>query len=239
MSDRADNRLPGAIPTLTRAEVRDLDRRAITELGISSLVLMENAGRGAADVLCSFGIAGPVAIACGKGNNGGDGFVVARHLALRGYAVRTLVFAEPNELSSDAAANANILARSKMHIDWLGESAAARSALDSLRTVEPKPAWIVDALLGTGATGDPREPIAGVIDQLNATAIPIFALDVPSGLDCDTGVASNPTIRAAHTCTFAAYKPGLLVPQAAPFVGRIHVADIGVLVGLLGAKKVG
>src|SRR5213596_202481 len=95
---------------LSRAEVRDIDRRAIDEYGMSGLVLMENAGRGCADVLCQIGCRGPVAVVCGKGNNAGDGFVIARHLDLRGVPVKVVLLGPPAELRGDAAANYAILA---------------------------------------------------------------------------------------------------------------------------------
>ena len=88
-------------------------------------------------------------------------------------------------------------------------------------------AWIVDALLGTGSHGDPRPPLDAVIDQLNAHPAMKLAVDLPSGLDCDTGVASRHTVRAQHTCTFVAQKPGFLQPDAGAYTGQVHVLDIG------------
>src|SRR5262245_39006607 len=96
---------------LTRAQVREVDRRAIEVYGLSGLVLMENAGRGCVDVLASLGCRGPVAVVCGKGNNAGDGFVIARHLDLRGIAVKVLLLGSPADLRGDAAANYAIIAR--------------------------------------------------------------------------------------------------------------------------------
>ena len=87
--------------------------------------------------------------------------------------------------------------------------------------------WLVDALLGTGAKGEPRPPFDAVISQMNAHAAPILAVDLPSGLDADSGQASSQTIRAAHTCTFVAHKPGFLVSGADAFTGQVHVLDIG------------
>ena len=185
---------------------------------------MENAGRGVADVLCRLGIAGPVVICCGKGNNAGDGFVVARHLDLRGHAVRVLLWGDPDQLAGDAAANFQILAKTDVPIEVFGPSHDA-ARLDKLLDLS---AWIVDALLGTGARGEPRPPMDAVIDQLNAASAPTLAIDLPSGLDCDTGQPSSHTIRAAETCTFIAAKTGLLAPEAAPYIGRLHVLDIGV-----------
>ena len=209
---------------LSRDQTRQVDRLAVEEYGFSGLVLMENAGRGVTDVLCRLGVAGTAVVCCGKGNNAGDGFVIARHLDLRGHAVRVLLWAKPDELTGDAAANFQILAKTDVPIEIFGgahDPERLAKALDGA-------AWIVDALLGTGARGEPRPPFDAVIEQLNAAAAPRLAVDLPSGLDCDTGVPASRTIRAAETCTLLAAKPGLLQPTAAPYVGRLHVCDIGV-----------
>lgn len=213
----------GEIRTLTREQVREFDRRAVDEYGISGLVLMENAGRGATDVLCEQGISGPVAVCCGRGNNAGDGFVIARHLDLRGYDVRVMLWCEPDDLQGDAAANYAVLERCGVPIDVFG----TRHDADRLCQCLNGAAWIVDALLGTGARGEPRPPYDAVIDQLNSHDTSIMAVDLPSGLDCDTGVAAQQTIRATHTCTFVAAKPGLVASEAEPYVGELHVLDIG------------
>lgn len=212
------------LPVLTRAQSRRLDALAVDRYGMSSLILMENAGRGLADRLEQLGIAGPVVICCGRGNNAGDGFVLARHLDLRGYAVSVLLWGRGEQLRGDAAANFQILRKSDISIDEFGD-AHDPAHLD---TRLQQAAWIIDALLGTGVQGEPRPPLDSVIDQINAAAIPVLAVDVPTGLDCDTGLASAHTIRAAHTCTFAAAKPGFLKPEAKPFLGELHVCDIGV-----------
>jgi NAD(P)H-hydrate epimerase len=210
--------------TFTRQQSRRVDQLAEQEFGFCGLVLMENAGRGVADVLCRLGIAAPVVICCGKGNNAGDGFVIARHLDLRGHAVRVLLWAEPAELIGDAAVNFNILAKTDVPIEVFGGNHDAARLSELLADA----GWIVDALLGTGARGEPRPPIDAVIDQLNAAGVPLLAVDLPSGLDCDTGVPAKHTIRAAETCTFVAAKTGFAAPQAAPYVGRVHVLNIGV-----------
>ena len=208
----------------TREQSRMVDQLAVREFGFCGLVLMENAGRGVADVLCRLGIAGPVVICCGKGNNAGDGFVIARHLDLRGHRVRVLLWADPEELTGDAAANFHILTKTDVPIEVFD------AAYDAARlsTLLADAAWIVDALLGTGARGEPRPPIDAVIDQLNAAAAPKLAVDLPSGLDCDTGQPAGHTIRAAETCTFVTAKAGFSAPAAAAYVGRLHVLDIGV-----------
>jgi NAD(P)H-hydrate epimerase len=208
---------------LNREQSRRVDRLAAEEFGLSGLVLMENAGRGVADVLCGLGIAGPVVICCGKGNNAGDGFVIARHLDIRGHAVRVLLWAEPAELTGDAEVNFNILKKTTVPIEIFGN----RHDPERLAKFLSDAAWIVDALLGTGARGEPRPPLDAVIDQLNAAAAPKLSVDLPSGLDCDTGVAARHTIRASETCTFVSAKPGFFVPGAEQYVGRLHVLDIG------------
>lgn len=215
--------------TLTREQSRLVDRLAIEEYGMTGLVLMENAGRGVADVLCGLGIAGPVVICCGKGNNAGDGFVIARHLDLRGHRVRVLLWAETGELSGDAAANFRILQKTDVPIEIFGNRHDAARLDIFLKDA----AWIVDGLLGTGARGEPRAPLDAVIDQLNAASAPKLAIDLPSGLDCDIGEAASHTIRAVETCTFVTAKPGFLVPAALPYVGRLHVLDIGQPRGLV------
>lgn len=221
---------------LNRQQTRDVDRRAVAEYGMSSLVLMENAGRGVADLLCRLGTTGPVVICCGKGNNAGDGFVVARHLDLREVHVRVLLWADVDDLSDDAAANFGILQQAAVPMELFGnqhdEIRLARQLADAQ--------WAVDALLGTGSKGVPRPPLDAVIEQLNDSQVPIVAVDLPSGLDCDTGEAAPTTIRACHTCTFLAAKPGFFAPSAKAYTGELHILDIGAprrLVESIAAKK--
>ena len=145
---------------LTREQVREVDRRAILEYGMTGLVLMENAGRGCADLLCEQGINGPVAICCGKGNNAGDGFVVARHLDARGHDVRILLFCDPAELACDAAANYQTLEAAGLPIGCCPDGDYESWLSAQLAGVD----WIVDALLGTGARGEPRPPLDAVLD---------------------------------------------------------------------------
>jgi NAD(P)H-hydrate epimerase len=213
---------------LTRSQVRSVDQRAIDDYGMSGLVLMENAGRGCVDELISLGVSGPVVIACGKGNNGGDGFVIARHLDNRGFEVRVLHFGDAVELKGDALANYNILVSAAVPIEQFAGTPLDADALERIHSCLASANLIVDALLGTGATGAPREPLATAIRLINDAAAPKLAIDIPSGLDCDSGEAANPTVIADHTCTFVAMKPGLLSPSAARYCGTLHVIDIGV-----------
>lgn len=219
---------------LTRSHVRDVDRRAIDEYGMSGLVLMENAGRGCVAVLESLHAEGPVVVACGKGNNGGDGFVIARHLDNRGIEVRVLVFCDPTTLTGDARANFEILSQTDVPIDAFSDAPLDDESQRRIQTQLHTAKWIVDALLGTGATGAPREPLATAIRLINAPPGKKLAIDIPSGFDCDTGVAAEPTVTADHTCTFVALKPGMLRPEAKRHCGMVHVVDIGVPRKLLG-----
>ena len=212
---------------LTRAQVRAFDKYAIEHLGIPSVVLMENAGRGVAQVLHVLGIRGPVVIACGKGNNGGDGLVIARHLANAGCDVSVLLFARPSELSPDAAIQWNVVQKMRL------PAQIALQPLDemTLATSFAKAEWIVDALFGTGLTGPVRSPFDRIITLINGSPARVLAVDIPSGLDADTGEPLGPTIRAEHTVTFVAPKLGFRNPAAAAFTGQVHVADIGVVTG--------
>ncbi|TMQ30389.1 MAG: NAD(P)H-hydrate epimerase [Planctomycetota bacterium] len=215
---------------LSRDEVRELDRRAISEFGMPGVVLMENAGRGAAELLRSLGVHGRIAICCGKGNNGGDGFVIARHLSNALLPVRVLLFAEPGELTGDAACNYGILAKAGADIRSFPVGKLDGAALSAeLTTAE----WIADALFGTGLTGPVRPPFHEIIKAINASDARVLAVDIPSGLDCDTGLATEPTVRAHHTATFAALKKGFANPAASAWLGQVHLVDIGVPRGLL------
>ncbi len=217
--------------TLTREQVGQVDEIAIKRYGMSGLVLMENAGRGVADVMCSIGIQGHVVICCGKGNNAGDGFVIARLLQSRGHEVLILSCAKPGGFSGDAKVNHDIAVLGGLPIEYIdrdfGDWARLERELDAAD-------WIVDGLLGTGAAGRPRPPMGDLITCCNSTnQARKMALDLPSGLDCDTGRIQNPTFRATHTCTFVAAKPGLLVDDAKQVVGELSVVDIGVPAKLL------
>jgi NAD(P)H-hydrate epimerase len=209
---------------LSREQVRAIDRRAIEEFGVPGLVLMENAGRGAAGVLLSLGARGPVVVCCGKGNNGGDGSVIARHLDNRAAPVRVLLFARAEELTGDAAINYDILRRSGVPTEARGGQPVAGEALRrELAAAE----WVVDALFGTGLAGAVRPPFDAVIGAINASGAKVLAVDIPSGLDCDTGEPLGATVRAQHTVTFVAMKKGFARPAAREWLGQVHVADIG------------
>lgn len=213
------------IPPLTRDQVRRVDAVAIADYGMSGLVLMENAGRGAAETIDHIVPDGRVVIFCGKGNNGGDGYVIARHLQLFGRDVVVVMLADSKELSGDAAVNAAIAAKAEIPIETFdGDGVPDRLSKGDV---------IVDCLLGTGTVGDPRGDFATAINLANAAESVRIAIDIPSGLDCDTGVPATPTFLADHTITFVAAKVGFENASAKPYVGRIHEIGIGVPAKLL------
>ena len=223
---------------LTRDQVRAVDLRAIEAYGLPGIVLMENAGRNAAHLLMAvaardrFDRPLRVTIGCGRGNNGGDGFVIARHLENLGAEVKLLLACDPAAYRGDAAANHAVAVRAGIAIEPL-ESAPVEAWSAALAGSD----WIVDALLGTGAVGAPRGGIATAIEAINRTRAAnarvdqrpgVFAVDIPSGLDCDTGVAAGDCIRADATATFVARKIAFDAPGARAFTGAVHVLDIGV-----------
>jgi NAD(P)H-hydrate epimerase len=217
---------------LSREEVRGIDRRAAEECALPTLILMENAGRGAAAWLRDQASAVPsgpatrVVIACGPGNNGGDGGVVARHLDAWGFTTQVVWFAPAARLRGDAATQWNILARSEIdQASWSDQDAADPARLDTLFSGAD---WIVDGLLGTGLTRPVEGILRAVIEAINRSGKPILALDLPSGLDADTGQPLGAAIRARATATFVAPKLGFNAPGAHDYTGTPFVVDIGV-----------
>lgn len=210
---------------LSREEVREIDRRAIEEFGMPGIVLMENAGRGAAELLVRLGIHGRVMICCGKGNNGGDGFVIARHLDNHGVSVQVVLFAKPEDLTGDAAINYQTISRSGLPIEvFSGTSDVLKASAPCFATAE----WIVDALFGTGLAGPLRAPMNQVVQAINDSRARVLAVDIPSGLDCNTGQPLGATVQAEHTATFVALKKGFANPAAKKWLGQVHAIDIGI-----------
>lgn len=208
------------------AQMRAADRAATERLGVPSLVLMENAGRGVAELIrARLGARrGFVAIVCGSGANGGDGFVVARHLAQRGVAARVLLCAPVERLAGDAALNLAALQRAgNVSI----EDGSAWADAGAWRARLAGSVAVVDAIFGIGL----RDAIAGVpaaaLEAMNELDALKVAVDVPSGLDADTGMARGPVFRADVTATMGARKLGLVLDAAAP-VGDVEVIDLGV-----------
>jgi len=215
-------------PVLSRSQMRAFDAHA-TARGVPSLVLMENAGRGATDVLvrelCGGDPTGArVTVVCGTGNNGGDGLVVARRLAVLGASPVVVVVGDATRASTDARANLEA---------WRGIGGQVRelpagASLSVLDAALAAAEVIVDALFGTGLDRPVEGFLAQVIAALNASPARRFALDLPSGLDADTGATLGVAVEATMTATFAYPKVGLWTPNGARLAGRVHVVDIGV-----------
>ncbi|MDI6843591.1 MAG: NAD(P)H-hydrate dehydratase [Anaerosomatales bacterium] len=207
-------------PVLLAKDVRDLEQHAVASGQSDLATLMERAGAAVADVATRMAADGAILVVCGGGNNGGDGWVAARllHALGRDVAVATLV--DPDTLP-EPACSAAIAARDS-GVSWTGPTDA-----ESIRRLVRKAALVVDAVLGIGLKGPVRDATAEVLSEIAACERPILAVDVPSGVDADTGALLGPVPRASVTVTFTALKPGLLMYPAAAYAGDIRVADVG------------
>lgn len=207
----------GGFVYLTADEMAEADRIAIEEFGINVTVLLENAGLQAgmlARKMLGGNVEGKrVFCVAGKGNNGGDGLVAARHLHNWGAKVRVVLGAEKKDVRDVPAKQLRIL--EKMGVEIEGPAAGFGGA-----------DLIVDSLLGYGSRGDPREPVAGLIRSINLSGIPVLAVDVPSGLDATTGQPNEPCVVANATVTFGLLKTGFLNQESRRFVGELYLADI-------------
>ncbi|MBN1612333.1 MAG: NAD(P)H-hydrate dehydratase [Polyangiaceae bacterium] len=219
---------------LSGQQMRQFDRHVIDACAVPSLVLMENAGRGAADVIdqtleqAGGRCRAPVLVVCGSGNNGGDGFVVARHLSARGWPVVVYLAAAPDKLKGDARAN---------YDGWAGLGGRLELLLgedDSTRLVQglEHSSAVVDALFGTGLDREITGRYRKLIEAINQRDAPCFSLDIPSGLHANTGAVLGVAVKADVTITFAHLKLGLVSSVGAEHAGRVHVADLGVPGGL-------
>jgi NAD(P)H-hydrate epimerase len=216
------------LPVLTTSQMIEVDRLMMEEWGITLFQMMENAGRSFAE-LARRQMGGTVqgkrvAVLCGNGNNGGGGMTAARHLHNWGALVEATLIGDEKRLKDVPAHQWRIL--QNMGI--------TRTTLE-LSNAD----LIMDALLGYGAKGDPRPPIADWIHLANESGNPILSLDAPSGLDTTTGIPGSPCIHASATLTLALPKKGLFAPTAKPFVGDLYLADIGAPPELYAAPSLG
>jgi len=215
---------------MSRDEVRAVDRWAIDEVGAPGVALMENAGRSCADLVREKlrGLGHPeVCIFCGTGNNGGDGYVIARHLLNVGFKVTVVICGRREKIAGDARINLDILERLGHTIDDLDP--ASHEVQTRVEILAGRADMIVDALFGTGLQGSLRADYQALVEAINAREVPILAVDIPSGLDCDTGLPLGAAIRAACTVTFVAVKRGFAAASGAnAYTGEIYVASIGV-----------
>lgn len=221
---------------LTADEMREADRQTIESFGIPGRVLMENAGRGAARVfLENFpdALNTAVGIAAGRGNNGGDGFVIARCLASMGADVRVFLLSDPARLSGDAAANFRLLSPLEIPVIEIPDVEAFYTLKNRLK----KPMLWVDAIFGTGLNSDIRGHYRQIIDFINDSGKPVFSVDIPSGLHADIGRPLGTCIKAHATATFGAAKPGLVMAPGCAYAGRISIIDIGIPSHVISAIK--
>lgn len=204
---------------VTALEMQELDRRAIEVFGIPSIVLMENAGRGVSEValrMLNPASGKRIAIFCGTGNNGGDGFVAGRYLAKKGLQLNVYIVGEKSRIKADAGINLNIM--EKMGI----------IAQEIAVPVDIEADLVIDAIFGTGFKGKVKDPAASIISYLNKSDIPVLSVDVPSGLDADTGEALPEAVRARKTVTMQFPKKGFYIGKGPEYVGEVITVDIGI-----------
>jgi len=215
---------------MTRQEVRDFDNWAINVLGVPGVVLMENAGRNCAEFIAeklTHKSDPVVAVFCGTGNNGGDGYVIARHLLNSGFRVTTALCGDREKVKGDAKVNLKIL--DSIHAAPHQLDMRRDSLQRQIEKLTRNADMIVDAIFGTGLQGRVRSPYDTIIAAINAHKSLRFAVDIPSGLDCNTADVLGEAVKADYTVTFAAMKKGFVVSQTAhDYTGRIYVAGIGV-----------
>jgi hydroxyethylthiazole kinase-like uncharacterized protein yjeF len=206
-------------PSLTVAQMREADRRAIEVLGIPSVVLMERAGLAVFERLPK---EKPVTIVCGKGNNGGDGFVAGRLALLAGHSTRIIVLADMAELAPDAQTFA------KVYTELYGELIVCHDedTLIEAFSSTPSGSTLVDCMLGTGTRGEVTGIVRCAIDHWPEGYT--IAVDIPSGINGDSGEVCGVAIRADETVTLQFLKRGFVNPDASVWLGRVHVADIGI-----------
>lgn len=220
---------PWLAPLPDAQQMRDTDAWAIEQRGIPSLDLMERAGAGLADLVTEVAPTGPVVVLCGGGNNGGDGFVAARLLHEAGRAVRVAVTTDLEKFGGDARANLERLPDDVRPEPW------DAAVLDGA-------AVAVDALLGTGFSGEVREPVRSAIEALNArggAGVKVVACDVPSGVDASTGEVADVAVQADATATFHRAKPGLWIAPGKAHAGTVRTVDIAIPDGAPAAPRIG
>jgi NAD(P)H-hydrate epimerase len=205
---------------LSRSQLREIDRRAEADYKIPGIVLMENAARAVVDravELLSDECCGSVLVLCGGGNNGGDGLAVARHLHNRGCGAIIGLCCDPTKYKGDALINWQIVTAMKI----------PAKPFEMGMLTDPPPMLIIDAIFGTGLSEVPRAPFASIAEAVNHAGSPILAVDIPSGLDCDTGKPLGACVRAGCTVTFVAEKIGFQHAEARKYLGHVIVGDIG------------
>lgn len=222
---------------VTAQEMREIDRKAITEFKIPGIVLMENAGLQVAQAVKEKlpGINGrTVTVFAGKGNNGGDGLVAARHLFNMGADVKVLLLDSPEKITGDAAVNLEIWKKIGQKVYTVTQ----KDDFNAVRLFLVKTDIVIDAIYGTGFKGTVREYAGRIIEAINACEKPVIAVDIPSGVEADTGSVNGPCIRASLTVTFGLPKVGLLLEPGSGHAGELRVVDISLPGSLLGDDRI-
>jgi len=203
--------------------MKEMDRITIEKYGMPVLLLMENAGRAVANVARQMSQKKfPILVVAGSGNNGGDGIVAARYLYNMGSPVEILLAKSPDNYQGDTAVHMNLAENFGVPMTHI-KNFSEKALIDKMKNSH----IIIDALLGTGTTGKLREPYKTLIQRINQSKGTVLAVDIPSGLNGDTGEVENEAIYAKTTVTMAYAKKGLLTKQAQPYVGKLIIADIG------------
>ncbi|PKM92978.1 MAG: NAD(P)H-hydrate epimerase [Elusimicrobia bacterium HGW-Elusimicrobia-4] len=200
-------------------DARGLDKIAVEKFSIPSIVLMENAGKNTAEIILKEFHPRQVAIFCGGGNNGGDGFVIARHLFNNDVKVKVFTAQKISKYEGDVLINLNIIQKIKIPV----------TCLSAQKIKIPKVDLIVDSLLGTGTKGKIREPYKKIIRKINSAKIPVISVDIPSGIDTDTGEKLGVAVKSNLTVTMVAIKKGLLINDGKKCAGKIIITDIGII----------
>ena len=219
---------------LSMHQIREFEDYCINTLGVPAIVLMENAGKNASQMIFAMCQGEPirVAIIAGGGNNAGDGFVIARHLGLMGIRATTFLVADETKITGDALTNLNILRKQGYNIKSLVDPEGLTDDVGHLCGMLENFDLIVDAIGGIGITGALRFNAALAVDQLNQASAkfetPVIAIDIPTGLDCDNGDAVGPVVVASMTISMVASKSGFVNPNAVKFTGEVAIADIGI-----------
>lgn len=214
---------------LTRQQIRDFDAWAINTAGVPGIVLMENAGRGCTEIVVSEMKKlkdRSICIFCGTGNNGGDGFVIARHLKNVGFEIKIALCGQRSKIKGDAEINYKIAHNMGILIKEIQPSLV--DIEKAVETFAGDCGLIVDAIFGTGLTGAPTGGFDRLINAINSLNKPIVAVDIPSALDCDTGLPLGTAIKATATVTFAAAKKGFKNPASLKYTGEVYKASIGI-----------
>lgn len=220
---------PKTDSALTGRQIRDFDGWAIKSAGIPGVVLMENAGRSCAEIIIeqlNKSAGRKVCIFCGTGNNGGDGFVIARHLVNAGFEAVIAVLGNITKIKGDAEINYKIA--SNMNIPLNEFDSSSGQIEEDIEKITGGCDLLVDAIFGTGLKGALTNGFDLIVKKINSLGKRVVAVDIPSGLDCDTGKPLGDAVKASITVTFAAAKKGFTNPLAAEYTGKIYIASIGI-----------